>query len=295
MDAPRAVAPSDRVGAAVIRLLGVAAATGLLLAPLLVSAERIETQDGAPMVRIPAVEFLRGRDDLDKDERPARRLTLDPYLLDVHEVTNERFARFVTASGHRTDAEKEGWAWVWTGKYAKVRGADWRHPKGPQSSLDGLALHPVVQVSYHDAQAYCRWAAKRLPTEAEWEGAARGTDGRRWPWGDTFDRARVNIEGAEDGYPETAPVGSFAPGASPYGVHDLVGNVWEWVADWYAADYYAKAPPRGPRGPTTGKLRGVRGGAWGSPPEWSTTTNRYSRTPDYRNNKIGFRCARDDR
>jgi formylglycine-generating enzyme required for sulfatase activity len=261
----------------------------------LVPASAQEAKDGAPMARIPTGEFVRGREGGDPDERPMKRVTLDTFLLDVYEVTNERFARFAAATGHRTDAEREGWAWVWTGKWTKVQGADWRHPKGPGSSIAGLERHPVAQVSWNDAAAYCRWAGKRLPTESEWEGAGRGTDGRRWPWGDTFDRGRANTAGAEDGFPETAPVGSFPAGASPSGIHDLAGNVWEWVADWYAADAYQKAPAKNPRGPTAGKLRVVRGGSWGSPPEWSTTTNRYSRVPDYRNNKIGFRCAQDDR
>lgn len=268
--------------------------TCLLLAPPPLAAQGSGTGDEGPMIRIPAGEFLRGREKGDADEGPARRLTLDVFLIDVTEVTNDRFARFVAATGHRTDAEKEGWGWVWTEKWEKTRGADWRHPRGPRSSIEKLGVHPVVQVSWNDAAAYCRWAGKRLPTEAEWEGAARGADGRRWPWGDTFDRARANIAGAEDGFPETAPVGSFPAGVSPYGVHDLSGNVWEWIADWYAADYYQKAPASSPRGPTTGKLRVVRGGSWGGPPEWSTTTNRYSRVPDYRNNKIGFRCAQDE-
>jgi formylglycine-generating enzyme required for sulfatase activity len=275
------------------RLLAIVTCACLVLGPRSALAQEPKGGDGVSMARVPAGEFLRGRDDGDADERPARRLDLDAFLLDAYEVTNERFARFVSATGDRTDAEKEGWAWVWTGKWDKIRGADWRHPKGPQSSIKGLETHPVVQVSWNDASAYCRWAEKRLPTEAEWEKAARGTDGRRWPWGDTFDRKRVNIAGAEDGFAETAPVGSFPDGVSPYGVHDLAGNVWKWVADWYAGDSYQKAPARNPKGPTTGKLRVVRGGSWGGPSEWSTATNRYSRVPDYRNNKIGFRCAQD--
>lgn len=275
------------------RLLAAVTCTGLLLGPFASLAQAPPGGDGAPMGPIPAGEFLRGRDDGDADERPARRLSLDTFRLDIYEVTNDRFARFVAATGHRTDAEKEGWAWVWSGRWEKVRGADWRHPKGPQSGIAGLGAHPVVQVSWNDASAYCRWAGKRLPTEAEWEKAARGTDGRRWPWGDAFDRQRANVAGHEDGFAETAPVGSFPAGVSPYGIHDLAGNVWEWVADRYAADAYSKAPPRNPSGPTTGKLRVVRGGSWGGPPEWSSAVNRYSRVPDYRNNKIGFRCAQD--
>lgn len=255
--------------------------------------------DGAPMVLIPAGEFLRGSRTGEANERPARTLFLNTFALDQTEVTVARFTAFAEATGHRTVAEREGWAWVWVGewgkggKFVRTRGADWRHPKGPGSAP--LPEHPVTQVSHQDAEAYCRWAGKRLPTEAEWEKAARGPDGRFYPWGETFEVGRANTVGAADGFPEVAPVGSFPAGVSPYGALDMAGNVWEWTADWYRADYYGAAPARSPPGPPPGKTRVVRGGSWGGPPDWSTVTNRYDRPPDYRNNKIGFRCARDAR
>ena len=255
--------------------------------------------DGAPMVLVPAGEFTRGNRGGEANERPARTLFLDSFALDQVEVTVARFAAFASATGHRTVAEREGWAWVWAGewgkggKFVRTRGAEWRHPKGAGSAP--LPEDPVTQVAYPDAEAYCRWAGKRLPSEAEWEKAARGSDGRPYPWGETFEAARANTVGAADGFPEVAPVGSFPAGVSPYGVLDMAGNVWEWTADWYRADYYAAAPARNPPGPPAGKARVVRGGSWGGPPDWSTVTNRYDRPPDYRNTKIGFRCARDAR
>ena len=274
----------------------------LSLASLAVAAEPVPVPpgpDGAPMVLVPAGEFLRGSRTGDANERPARTLSLDAFAVDLTEVTVARFRTFVEATGHRTLAEREGWAWVWVGewgkggKFVRTRGADWQHPKGPGS--EPLPEHPVTQVSHQDAEAYCRWAGKRLPTEAEWEKAARGPDGRPYPWGGTFEVSRANTVGAADGFPEVAPVGSFPSGVSPYGVLDMAGNVWEWTADWYRADYYVGAPARNPPGAPAGKTRVVRGGSWGGPPDWSTVTNRYDRLPDYRNNKIGFRCARDAR
>jgi len=270
----------------------------------------VSDRDGMTLVYVPAGEFQMGSSAADQaapnNEKPQRTVYLDAFWMDQTEVTNAMFAKFVEDEGRLTTAEKEGCGTVTKvdATYLCSAGVDWLHPRGPASNLEGLDNHPVVQVSWYDASAYCEWAGRRLPTEAEWEKAARGTDGRTFPWGNraltgkllNFADKYMTVDWADkatdDGYPFTAPVGSYPAGASPYGALDLAGNVEEWVADWYDEAYYSRAPDRNPPGPTSGELRVVRGGAWIGG-EWSVRV--ISRKGEYQNNRndiFGFRCAR---
>jgi formylglycine-generating enzyme required for sulfatase activity len=246
------------------------------------------------MVFVPAGLFEMGSDALGDDERPVHQVFLDDFWLDRFEVTNERFARFVAESGYLTDAERAGWGWVRVdAEWEEVRSADWRHPRGLNSNIGDKLDHPVVLVSWNDADAYCRWAGKQLPTEAQWEKAVRGPilgAGRNYAWGDTFDPARANTK--EAGLNDTTPVGRFSPqGDSPYGAADMTGNVWEWVADWYSSNYYSQSPPRNPPGPATGTFRVLRGGSWLFDEVYARTAFRHNVKPDYTYDFTGFRCS----
>jgi formylglycine-generating enzyme required for sulfatase activity len=295
--------------------------------PLIQLSEPIDTRirpaDGMTMVYVPAGEFEMGHKgtqwmwsgsliggDLGlqvfTDERPQHAVYLDAFWIDQTEVTVAMFRTFVEAMGYKTTAEREGWGAPWTDgpmeeEWPHVSGTDWQHPHGPGSSA--LDDHPVVQVSWEDAAAYCAWAGGQLPTEAQWELAARGTDGRLWPWGDTYEGnrgsfcdascpvKRWNHDSYNDGYALTSPVGSFPSGASPYGALDMAGNVWEWVADWYDEDYYSDSPYENPTGPSSGIERTQRGGAWIDNESWVRTTVRHATSPGVRCDDLGFRCA----
>ena len=267
----------------------------------------LRPDDGAEMVLVPAGEFWMGSTEAEVEraieecrtsgvteeanckiwvrrELPRHRVMLDAFHIDKYEVTNAQFERFVRASEHQTVAEREG-----TGRVGRtmMSGATWRTPSGPGSTAP--ANHPVVQMAWPDADEYCRWAGKRLPTEAEWEKAARGTDERVYPWGNELEPSRTN---AGNRVKTTVPVGRYPTGVSPYGVHDMAGNVWEWVADWYVRDYYRTGPAQNPPGPPSGTLKIIRGGSYGSVPFRLRTANRGDSSPTNRENVIGFRCAR---
>jgi sulfatase modifying factor 1 len=254
-------------------------------------------------------------------ETPVHQVHLDAYRIDATAVTNAQFATFVKDTGHVTGAEEFGVSAVFhlafdgdprdvlnraagTPWWLAVRGATWRQPEGPGSDVSRRQNHPVVHVSWDDATAYAAWAGKRLPTEAEWERAARGgLEGSRYAWGDELTpRGRwmcniwqgtfPTVNTAEDGHLTTAPVKAFP--ANGLGVSGTAGNVWEWCADWFAADYYEHAPDRDPRGPDTGDQRVMRGGSYLCHESYC---NRYrvaarsSNTPESTSGNIGFRCA----
>jgi sulfatase modifying factor 1 len=232
--------------------------------------------DPVPMVTIPAGEFLmgnpegKGRDD----ERPQRSIYLDEFAIDQVEVTNERYMAFVKYTGHRNPPNPYG--------------------TGSLTSINGIEQLPVVQTTWYDAKAYCSWAKKRLPTEAEWEKAARGTDGRLYPWGNAPPTAqRANFDREWEDEKTLYPVGSVPGGDSPYGVKDMAGNAREWVADWYDAEYYKDAAQRNPQGPDKkGVVRSIRGGSWHSPASDITTTARGRGGFALQTHGTGFRCAR---
>jgi eukaryotic-like serine/threonine-protein kinase len=283
---------------------------------------RTSPKDGMVQVYVPAGEFLMGSTDADidavmnaclycqrawfKDETPQHQVYLDVFWIDRTEVTNAMFAQFVTETGYQTDAEKIGSGIVFqlfSRDWKMIQGANWRHPLGSDSDLHGLGDHPVVQMSGNDSEAYCAWAGRRLPTEAEWEKAARGTDGRTYPWGNqvpmgnllNFGDRNLNGNGsdntADDGYMFTAPVGSYPAGASPYGVLDMAGNVGERVSDWYGAAYYASSPARNPTGLSAGEYHVIRGGSWSRMARYVRAAARYKYLQKNRSNGLGFRCV----
>ncbi len=219
------------------------------------------------MIAVPAGEFTMGSDDGDDDERPAHSVQLEAFEIDRTEVTNEQYQQFADETGYLTDAEKAGESYTWR-NYAKDK---------PQ--------HAVVMVTWNDAVAYCQWLGKRLPTEAEWEKAARGTEGLAYPWGNEWADDRANTE--ESGYRGTTIVGSFPQGASPYGLMDMSGNVAEWTSDWYKA-----YPGSTFASPYFGeKYRVIRGGGWFSEAHLVRTTERSASSEDLRNDDVGFRCV----
>ncbi len=278
------------------------------------------------MVHLDGCEFLMGSDDRegipDDGEGPIRKVTVQPFYIDYCAVSNAQFAAFVKAAGYRTEAERDGWSFGFAGLlpddfpdtrgvaaapwWRQVEGANWRHPIGPQSSLDGLMDHPATHVSWSDSQEFCAWAGKRLPTEAEWEYAARGGLGqRREPWGDELTAEGAHLcniwqgtfpsdNKVDDGYFGTAPVAAFPPNA--FGLYNVSGNVWEWCSDWFSPTFHVDGPSVDPAGPPGGQAKVIRGGSYLCHRSYC---NRYrvaarsSNTPDSFTGNIGFRCVRD--
>ncbi|MCH7576651.1 MAG: formylglycine-generating enzyme family protein [Chloroflexi bacterium] len=278
------------------------------------------------MTLIPGGEFLMGTADEAgypaDGEGPVREVRLRGFWIDAMAVSNERFAAFADNTGHLTEAERFEWSFVFAGLlppdfadtrsiaaapwWRQVFGADWRHPEGPNSNINGRPDHPVVHVSWNDALAYCTWAGMRLPTEAEWEYAARGgLEQKRYPWGDEREpdgQHRMNVWQGEfpnqntvdDGYFGTAPVSAFRPNG--YGLFNMTGNVWEWCSDWFSPTYYANGSRDNPAGPPSGDAKVIRGGSYLCHDSYC---NRYRvaartrNTPDSSTGNMGFRCAMD--
>jgi len=291
--------------------------------------QRVRGASTEAMIRLDGGAFLMGT-DTDQGfpadgEGPVRKVVLDPFYIDRFPVTNQVFTDFVSASGYRTEAERFGWSFVFEGHipqqsrselvsdtvlgaewWCKVVGADWRHPEGQDSNIDARPNTPVVHVSWHDAQAFATWAGKRLPTEAEWEFAARGgLEQKLYPWGDELTPGGLHLcniwqgdfprfDTAEDGYSAPAPADAFPPNG--YGLHTMTGNTWEWCSDWFHPTFHACGTRLNPAGPDRGGAKVMKGGSYLCHHSYC---NRYrvaartSNTPDSSTTNIGFRCVRD--
>jgi formylglycine-generating enzyme required for sulfatase activity len=227
-------------------------------------------KDGAPMALIPAGEFQMGSNERD-NEKPVHTVYLDAFYIDKYEVTNAQYRKFMDATEYKAPA-------CWDDSKFNAPG------------------HPVVSVSWDDAVAYAKWAGKRLPTEAQWEKAARGgLVGKKYPWGDelTHDYANYSGTGGRDKWEYTSPVGSFPPNG--YGLYDMAGNVWEWCADWYDKDYYKNSPKQNPKGPDSGNIRVLRGGSWGTGDGYFLRAAcRFDLEASVRYYYVGFRCSAQD-
>ncbi|MGB3941482.1 MAG: formylglycine-generating enzyme family protein [Candidatus Manganitrophaceae bacterium] len=223
-----------------------------------------------PMILVPAGEFSMGSEEGGFDEKPIRQVYLDAFEINQYEITQSDYLEFVRATRHRSPLS--------------------RYLKNIESFND--QNQPVVYVAWEDADTYCRWRGWRLPTEAEWEKAARGGEGGVWPWGNEQKPVFANFLGEEDQSQYTAIVGSYQSDKSPYGIYDMAGNVREWVEDWYEEQYYRHAPFRNPSGPVEGKMKAMRGGSWNDSPLSGRATARMKMFPDYRDTTVGFRCAK---
>lgn len=261
----------------------------LVAVPAVTMAEGFEKEvkgkAGASMVLIPGGLFPMGvpHGDRDggRDEYPRHDVFVNDFYIDKFELTNSRYLEFVKATNHRVPQNpKNATRNLWEG----------------ETITESLADRPVVNVDWADAQAYCQWAGKRLPTEAEWEKAAKGTADRRFPWGNVEPTNKhLNFNQQWIGEKTLMPVGSYELGKSPFGVYDMAGNVWEWVNDWYDAKYYEKSPAKNPTGPETGTKRVLRGSGWQNETPTVRIFTRVDSDPTMRNESTGFRCAMDAR
>src|SRR5262245_34234035 len=245
------------------------------------AVETTKGKDGASMILIPAGPFTMGSNDGLPNERPEHTVTLDAYYIDQYEVTLSLYRKFLEVDKHEPPL-------TWDDEAASTVGD-----------------RPAIGIKWKSAAAYCQWAGKRLPTEAEWEKAARGADGRRYPWGDMqpfVDIANYNrgvwVSEGITLMPVTSGLegmsvrhGLKGGGKSPFGVFHMAGNAAEWVADWYERDYYGKSPGKNPSGPPTGEKRVLRGGSWADVPSALRVTARFSAEPDFEDRTTGFRCA----
>lgn len=233
-------------------------------------------KDPVEMVIIPAGPFIRGSAPGEGrlDEQPRRKIYLNAFAIDKYEVSNAHYMKFLDETLHKPPLNV--------------------FAERPFNEEEGIADLPVVQVTWHDAVDYCFWAGKRLPTEAEWEKAARGTDGRLFPWGDEAPTPqRANFEKDWEGKKTFVEVTALPEGQSPSGLFNLSGNVREWVQDWYDTEYYSSSPDKNPRGPETGILKVLRGGSWRSFDTDVRATSRGKGGFALKTHGIGFRCARD--
>lgn len=230
-------------------------------------------KDRSVLIYIPAGEFTMGSEEGGSGEKPVHKVYLDGYYISKYEVTNKQYKKFCDETG-RSYPSDPGFS-------------------GMSSYFTSYPDYPVVNVSWNDAKAYCAWAGLRLPTEAEWEKAARGTDSRKYPWGNEDPgTSKCNMSGTEDGYKYTSPIGSYKGGRSPFGCYDMAGNVWEWCNDWSGNNYYRDSEYRNPKGPSSGSYKLCRGGSWYFVAYSVRSAYRAGDKPSRIDNICGFRPAK---
>ena len=253
---------------------------------------RLRAKDGMTMVYVPAGGFQMGSNEsdllADDDEKPEHSVTLSAFWIDQTEVTNAQFVAFLNEQGNQKEADS---TWL----EIKDQDALIEQQGDTFQAKDRFTDHPAIEVSWYGAKAYCQWAGGRLPTEAEWEYAARGPEGLIYPWGNQFDDSLANCSICDDNYLRTAPVGTFPAGASWVGALDMAGNVWEWTNDWYESQYYASSPEVNPQGFDGGTRKVLRGGSWNIIEARNLrAAYRFIVRPTVRHNIVGLRCVSSD-